>query len=52
MDGFTAAVRQLVEDDDLRLRMGAGAHATAREYEIDAIAGRWEALFTQLRAGR
>jgi glycosyltransferase involved in cell wall biosynthesis len=52
MDGFTAALRQLIEDDDLRFRLGAGAHATAREYEIDAIAGRWEALFTQLRAGR
>jgi glycosyltransferase involved in cell wall biosynthesis len=46
--GFTAAMRELVEDDDLRRRMGAGAHATARQYEIEAIADRWEGLFTQL----
>jgi glycosyltransferase involved in cell wall biosynthesis len=41
-------MRELVEDDDLRRRMGAGAHATARQYEIEAIADRWEGLFTQL----
>jgi glycosyltransferase involved in cell wall biosynthesis len=48
MAGYAAALRQIVEDDDLRRRLGEGAQATAREYEIDTIAGRWEALFTQL----
>ncbi|MGH3482608.1 MAG: glycosyltransferase [Nocardioidaceae bacterium] len=50
--GFSAAWQQLIEDDQLRREMGAGAHATAQQYEIDAIAGRWEALFTQLRERR
>jgi glycosyltransferase involved in cell wall biosynthesis len=45
---YSAALLEVVGDDELRHRMGANAQATAREYEIDAIAGRWEALFTQL----
>lgn len=52
MAGFSAAMSQLIEDDELRRRMGANAHETARQYEIDAIASRWESLFTQLRERR
>jgi glycosyltransferase involved in cell wall biosynthesis len=48
MAAYSAALLQVVGDDDVRRRMGVKAHATAREYEIDAIAARWEALFTQL----
>jgi glycosyltransferase involved in cell wall biosynthesis len=50
--GFTAALAQLVEDDELRRRMGAAALATARDYETDAIAERWVSLFTELRSSR
>ncbi|HYJ70256.1 MAG TPA: glycosyltransferase [Nocardioidaceae bacterium] len=52
--GFSEAMLQLVGDDDVRRRMGLAAHASAKQYEIEAIATRWEALFTQLverRAG-
>lgn len=45
---YTAALLDVIGDDELRHRMGAKAHVTAREYEIDAIAARWEGLFTQL----
>jgi glycosyltransferase involved in cell wall biosynthesis len=48
MEGFSEAMLQLVGDDDVRRRMGLAAHASAKEYEIEAIAARWEALFTQL----
>lgn len=48
--GYTAALLEIVGDDELRRRMGARAHETAREYEIDAIAARWEELFTRLAA--
>jgi glycosyltransferase involved in cell wall biosynthesis len=48
MAGFSEALLQLVGDDDLRRRMGLAAHATAKQYDVEAIATRWEALFTQL----
>lgn len=48
MSGFSAAMVQLASNDDLRRTMGLAAHATAKEYEVAAIAARWEELFTQL----
>jgi len=50
--GFSAAMSQIIGDDALRRRMGANAHETARQYEIDPIVSRWETLFTQLRERR
>jgi glycosyltransferase involved in cell wall biosynthesis len=50
--GFTAALAQIIEDDDLRHQMGAAALATAKEYDTDTIAGRWVALFDRLQLDR
>jgi glycosyltransferase involved in cell wall biosynthesis len=46
--GFSEAMLQLAGDDDVRRRMGLAAYASAKQYEIEPIAARWEALFTQL----
>jgi glycosyltransferase involved in cell wall biosynthesis len=42
--GFTAAVRELVEDAELRRQMGERALVTARAYDPAAIGARWNAL--------
>ena len=52
---LTAALRELIEDDDKRARLGAGAYKTSQEYEAAAVLDRWEALFDELvrrRRGR
>jgi glycosyltransferase involved in cell wall biosynthesis len=46
---FAAALRELIEDEPLRRRLGAAAAATASTYGIDAIGPRWEALLDELR---
>src|SRR5690606_16480401 len=46
--GFSDGLFELVKDSDLRLRMGAAAHAVARQYEVAAVADGWEALFARL----
>ncbi len=45
---FTAALLQLIEDDELRTRMGAAAYEDARSYEVDRIVDRWAELFDRL----
>jgi glycosyltransferase involved in cell wall biosynthesis len=52
VDAFGAALLELVEDDEMRRGFGAAALETARAYEIDAIAPRWEALLGQLGTAR
>jgi len=48
VDAFAAAMNRLVADRDLRLRMGAAAAATAREYAPENVMPLWEDLFTEL----
>lgn len=48
---FTAALLELIEDDDARRRMGAAAHAGARQYELSALVPRWQSLFRELAYG-
>jgi glycosyltransferase involved in cell wall biosynthesis len=48
VDAFAAALLELVEDVDRRRRMGAAAVETARAYDIDIVAPRWEELLEQL----
>jgi glycosyltransferase involved in cell wall biosynthesis len=49
---YTAALLELIEDPDMRVRLGAAAVDAARRYEIGAVAERWEALFDRLLARR
>ncbi|HET6627368.1 MAG TPA: glycosyltransferase family 4 protein [Nocardioidaceae bacterium] len=51
-DMLTAALLQVIEDDEARRRMGAQALADVAGYGVQAIAGRWEALFDELLARR
>ena len=47
---LTAALLALIEDPERRRAMAAAARATARRYEGEAIAPRWDALFKDLHA--
>lgn len=47
-DALGAALLQLVEDPELRRRMGAAALEDVKQYGVDAIAARWEDLFAEL----
>lgn len=49
---FAAALRELMEDEPLRRRLGAAAEATARDYWIEAVGPRWEALIADLELTR
>lgn len=46
--GFTEALRSLMDDADLRTRMGAAGLAKAADYRVDAVAQRWTSLFETL----
>ncbi len=42
---FAAALRTLMDDDDLRHRLGAAARHSVRRFTPDAIAAEWEDVF-------
>jgi glycosyltransferase involved in cell wall biosynthesis len=48
VEALTAALLEMVEDEEKRMRLGAGALKSAFEYEPGAITDRWEALFEEL----
>jgi glycosyltransferase involved in cell wall biosynthesis len=52
VDAFGAALLEMIEDDELRRRCAAGARETARDYTMEAVGPRWDALLADLRAGR
>jgi glycosyltransferase involved in cell wall biosynthesis len=45
---FGSAVRRLIEDPELRARLGAQALRDAEQYTIDAVVADWERLFDHL----
>ncbi|WP_276319681.1 glycosyltransferase [Nocardioides iriomotensis] len=49
--GFTAALLRLVEDADLRRRMGAAGLARSHEWSMETVGHRWETLLESLAAG-
>jgi glycosyltransferase involved in cell wall biosynthesis len=49
---LTEALRRVMDDDDLRRRLGDGALTTAADYHVDAVVERWIALFEELDAKR
>ncbi len=52
MSGFSNALLELIEDEDLRRRLGANAQETARKYEIDAIGKNWDDVIDRVVARR
>jgi len=49
---LTEALRTLMDDEELRRRLGAQALETARSYQAEAIADRWLALAEEVVAAR
>ncbi|TVL93660.1 glycosyltransferase [Streptomyces sp. SAJ15] len=52
VDAYAAALLRLIDDRDTLLRMAAKARTTAATYDPAVIAGRYERLIEELRAGR
>jgi glycosyltransferase involved in cell wall biosynthesis len=53
VEGLARAIREMVEDEDLRRRTAAAAVETAQQYTIEAIGPLWLALLDELsRASR
>ena len=48
VDAFSAALLELIGDEERRRRMGEAGLRTAREYDLDAIGARWERLLEEL----
>ncbi|MER7506026.1 glycosyltransferase family 4 protein [Nonomuraea pusilla] len=51
VDGLAAALKRLVADRDLRLRMGLAAAETSRAYAPEVVMPRWDDLFSRLAEG-
>lgn len=49
---LAAAMDEMIEDEQLRLRCGLGALATAENYSLEQIGRRWDQVLAELRAGR
>ena len=47
-DGFLMALRQLMDSEAERARMGANARKVSARYEVDAVMGQWLDLFSSL----
>ena len=52
VEGLARAIRELVEDEELRRRTAAAAIETAKHYTIEAIGPQWEALLDELVSRR
>jgi glycosyltransferase involved in cell wall biosynthesis len=48
VEGLSRAIREIVEDEELRRRMAAEAETTAQQYTIEAIGPRWVELLEGL----
>ena len=47
-EGFLTALRQLMDSEAERVRMGANARKASARYEVDAVMGQWLDLFSSL----
>jgi glycosyltransferase involved in cell wall biosynthesis len=50
VDALAAAMLAVIEDPDRRRALGAGAAARARDFALESIGARWEALIAELSA--
>jgi glycosyltransferase involved in cell wall biosynthesis len=50
VDALARAIRELIEDDELRRSCAAAAAESAHEYSIASVGPRWQALFDDLGA--
>jgi glycosyltransferase involved in cell wall biosynthesis len=48
VEAFTAALMQMIEDDEGRRRMGSAAVATAKLFQLECIGAQWDALLGQV----
>ena len=48
VEGLSRAIREIVEDEELRRRMATAAVETAQQYTIEVIGPQWEALLGEL----
>jgi len=51
VDALAAALLGVVEDPERRRALGAGAAQRARDYALESIGPRWEALIAEVAAG-
>ncbi|WP_113702729.1 glycosyltransferase family 4 protein [Nonomuraea lactucae] len=49
---LAAALLRVIEDEQLRRRLAAGALETARSYDVDAVGAQWDGLLEELLARR
>jgi glycosyltransferase involved in cell wall biosynthesis len=52
VDALARGMSELMGDEDKRRRYAAAAAETSREYSIEAIGPKWEALFESLHEAR
>ena len=50
METFAARLRQLIEDEELRRRMGQAAKINSQRFSLDNVMKQWEDLFAELTA--
>jgi glycosyltransferase involved in cell wall biosynthesis len=50
IDGLAQGMLQLVEDQELRRRLGAAALQTAARYDVEAVGRQWDELLSELLA--
>ncbi|MFB9249768.1 glycosyltransferase family 4 protein [Sphaerisporangium melleum] len=48
---LAAGICRVIEDEELRHRMGANALRTAADYDVEVIGARWRALLAELEEG-
>jgi glycosyltransferase involved in cell wall biosynthesis len=48
VDALAEGLSRLMADEPLRLQMGRAARENVKRFRIDAIAARWQALFTEV----
>lgn len=49
VDSFVKKLELLIEDENLRMKMGSNAKESMRKYEIDGIMQQWKTLFESLQ---